>query len=175
MPVDSQYYHAEQAEGGLPAPRDAEGRWRQGVSGNPKGRPRGARNRATRMAEMLLDAAAATLAGKAIERALAGDDVALRFCLARIVAPRRAPAVELDLPPLDTQQDLALAMAAVGEAAARGDIAPSEALDLARVVDTAIRAVEARDAEFRTNQLWGRERNPAAPPARRPKADCDPA
>jgi hypothetical protein len=59
----------------------------QGRSGNPAGRPRGSRNQATRMAEMLLDAAAANLAGRAIERALDGDDVALRFCLARIVAP----------------------------------------------------------------------------------------
>ena len=164
MPVDSQYYQAEQAR--LPAARDAEGRWRKGASGNPAGRPRGSRNRATRMAEMLLDAAAANLAGRAIERALDGDDVALRFCLARIVAPRRVPAVELDLPPLDTQQDLALAMAAIGEAVARGEIAPAEASELARVVDTAMRAIEAREAEFQGNHFWGRERSPAAPPLR---------
>jgi hypothetical protein len=173
VPVDSQFYQAEQAAGG-PASRDAEGRWRKGASGNPAGRPRGSRNQATRMAEMLLDAAAEALTGKAIERALAGDDVALRFCLARIVAPRRAPAVELDLPPLDTRKDLALAMAAVGEAAAQGTIAPAEALDLARVVDTAIRAIEARDAEHRENRFWGRERSPAAPPLRRPDPPPEP-
>ncbi len=127
------------------------------------------------MAEMLLDAAAANLAGRAIERALDGDDVALRFCLARIVAPRRVPAVELDLPPLDTQQDLALAMAAVGEAVARGEIAPAEASELARVVDTAMRAIEAREAEFQGNHFWGRERSPAAPPSRPSNPASDPA
>lgn len=164
MPVDSQYDQVEQAR--LPGPRDAEGRWWKGASGNPAGRPRNSRNQATRMAAMPLDAAAANLTGRASERALAGDDVASRFCLARIVAPRRVPSVEIDLPPLDIQKDLALAMAAVGEAAARGDIAPAEALALARVVDTAIRAIEARDAELRTNHFWGRERSPGAPPLR---------
>ena len=59
MPVDSQYYQAEQAR--LPAPRDAEGCRRKGASGNPARQPRGWRDQATRMAEMLLDAAAATL------------------------------------------------------------------------------------------------------------------
>ncbi len=173
MPVDSQYDHAEQA---LPAaPRDAEGRWQKGVSGNPAGRPRGSRNQATLMAQALLDAASAMLTHKAIERSVADDGVTLRFCLARILAPRRTPPVELDLPPLETHNDLALAMAAVGEAAAAGDITPAEALDLARVVDTAIRAIAARDAEFRENYFWRRERSPAAPPLRPATAASDPA
>ena len=47
VPVDSQYYQAEQAQPGheaeqlnreLCAIRDAEGRWQKGVSGNPAGR-----------------------------------------------------------------------------------------------------------------------------------------
>lgn len=57
--------------------------------------------------------------------------VDLRFCLARIIAPRRTPSVELDLPPLDTAKDLALAMAAIGEAAASGEVTPAEVVDLA--------------------------------------------
>jgi hypothetical protein len=145
VPVDSQHYQAEQ--GGAPAARDAQGRWRKGASGNPAGRPLGARNQATRMAEALLDAAAASLTEKAIEKALAGDTIALRFCLARLIAPRRHSAVELDLPPLDTAKDLAGAMAVVGKAAAEGVIAPAEALELSRVVDTAIRALAAREEE----------------------------
>jgi hypothetical protein len=64
------------------------------------------------MAEALLDAAAGILTHKGIEKAISGDPVTLRFCLARIIAPRRASPVELDLPPLDTHKDLALAIAA---------------------------------------------------------------
>lgn len=175
MPVDSQYYQAEQeaaaaAEGMPPVRRDAEGRWRKGVSGNPVGRPRGSRNQATRMAEALLDAASAMLTNKAIEMALEGDAVALRFCLARILAPRRFAPVALDLPPLDTQSDLAHAMAAVGEATAEGEITSEQAVHLARLIDAARRAIEARDAEFRENHFWGRGRSPAAPPLPAAKA-----
>ena len=182
MPVDSQYYQAEQAQPNREAEqvgrgqvvlRDAEGRWQRGVSGNPGGRPLGSRNRATLMAQALLNASSAILTGKAIERSIADDGVTLRFCLARILAPRRTPPVELDLPPLDTAKDLALAMAVIGKAAADGDITPAEAMELARVVDTAIGAVAARDAEFRENYFWGRERAPAAPPLRPAKPASD--
>jgi hypothetical protein len=38
------------------------------------------------------------LARKAVEMALAGDAAALRLCLDRIVAPRRAQPCSLDLP-----------------------------------------------------------------------------
>ncbi len=181
MPVNSRYYHAEHGVAeATPAPaavRDGEGRWCKGVSGNPAGRPKGSRNQATRMAEALLDAASAMLTGKAIELALGGDGVALRFCLARILAPRRFPPVELDLPPLDTQKDLALAIAAVGQATAAGDITSEQAVHLARIVDAARRTVEARDAEFRENHFWGRQRSPAAPPPMpaEPEPDPDPA
>jgi hypothetical protein len=172
VPVDSQYYQAEQTQpipeaeqlkAELRAQRDAEGRWQKGASGNPAGRPLGSRNRATLMAQALLDASSAILTGKAIERSVADDGVTLRFCLARILAPRRTPPVELDLPPLDTAKNLALAMAVIGKAGAEGDITPAEAMELARVVDTAIGAVAARDAEVRENYFWGRERSPAAP------------
>jgi uncharacterized protein YukE len=173
VPVDSQYYQAEQAQPdreaeqlnrALNAIRDAEGRWQTGVSGNPVERPRGSRNRATLMAEALLDAAAGILTSKGIEKAISGDAVTLRFCLARILALRRTSPVELALPPLDTQQDLALAMAAVGKAAAQGEITPAEASEFAHMVDTAMRAIKEREYEFRENRVKGRTRSPAAPP-----------
>jgi hypothetical protein len=116
------------------------------------------------MAQALLDASSAILVAKAIERSAADDGVTLRFCLARILAPRRTPPVELDLGPLDTQRDLALAMAAIGKAAAAGEITPAEAVEFAHMIETAIRTVEAREAEFRENHFWGRKRAPAAPP-----------
>jgi Family of unknown function (DUF5681) len=59
-------------------------RFQPGRSGNPSGRPRGARHRATLAAEALLDGEAAALTRKAIERALEGDATAMRLCLERI-------------------------------------------------------------------------------------------
>src|SRR3954447_9773503 len=104
--------------------RDAVGRWQKSVSGNPAGRPLGSRNRPTLLAQALLDPTADILTQKAIEKAITGDSVSLRFCLARILAPRRSSPIELDLPPLDTQKELALAIAADGRAVAAGDVTP---------------------------------------------------
>ena len=66
-----------------------QNRWRKGQSGNPCGKPRGARHKATLAAEALLDGEAAALTRKAIERALEGDGVAVRLCLERILPARR--------------------------------------------------------------------------------------
>jgi len=57
------------------------------------GRPPARRNRATILAEQLLVGQAAALIEKAVERALAGDALALKLCLDHIMAPVRGRAV----------------------------------------------------------------------------------
>ena len=57
MPVDSVQ---EQVS------RDANGRFRKGRSGNPRGRPTGIRNKATQAAEELLDGEAEALTRRAV-------------------------------------------------------------------------------------------------------------
>ncbi len=103
-----------------------------------------------------------------------GDAIALRFCLARILALRRFARAELDLPPLDTRQDLSLAMAAVGRAAG-GDINSEQAVHRARIVDAARRAIEVRDASSARNHFGGRKRSSATAALPPPKAASDPA
>ncbi|MGH7064786.1 MAG: DUF5681 domain-containing protein, partial [Stellaceae bacterium] len=61
----------------------------KGKSGNPVGRQPGSRNRASLAAEALLDGAADGLTRRAVELAVAGDPMALKLCLERILAPRR--------------------------------------------------------------------------------------
>jgi hypothetical protein len=74
--------------------------FKPGQSGNPSGRPVGARNRATLAMEALLDGDAEAIMGKAIELAKAGDGPALRLCLDRLMPARRdrhvAANVEID-------------------------------------------------------------------------------
>jgi len=128
----------------------ARGRpFRKGQSGNPAGRPPGARNRATQNAELLLEGEAEALTRKAVELALDGDPWALRLCLDRIIAPRRERSIQLALPPIDSAADIAGAMAAITAAVARGNITPGEALELTQVVETFIRAIEKSDFERR--------------------------
>ncbi|MGB8669027.1 MAG: DUF5681 domain-containing protein [Pseudolabrys sp.] len=61
--------------------------FKPGKSGNPSGKPKGARNKTTVAREKLLDDDAATITSKAIELAKNGDLTALRLCLERIIPP----------------------------------------------------------------------------------------
>ena len=108
----------------------------KGRSGNPAGRPRGNCNRSTLAAQLLLQGEAEALTRKAVELALSGDPTALRLCLDRLIAPHRERLVPLALPPMRRPADLAAAMEAITAAVGRGLLAPAEAAELAKVVDT---------------------------------------
>ena len=110
-------------------------RFQPGRSGNPKGRPKGAYRAGTRAAALLLDAEAERLAHKAIEMAMAGDAVAVRFCLGRLLGVRRGQPVELDLTAVATPGDLPGAVGAITAAVADGRITPDEALSLSQMLD----------------------------------------
>src|SRR5919199_5444647 len=102
----------------------------KGVSGNPAGRPKGLRNRATLAAEALLDGEAEALTRKAIEMAKAGDCAAIRLCMERLVPPRKDRPVMFDLPRLETASDSVKAAAAIPQGVASGDLTPTEGADL---------------------------------------------
>ena len=128
-------------------------RFKPGQSGNPKGRPPGARNKATMAAAALLDGEAEALTRKAIELAIDGDTVALRLCLERIAPPRKDRPVVFDIPKLETAADAVKATGALIEAAASGVLTPSEAGELAKLLDVFTRAKDAQELEERLAKL----------------------
>jgi hypothetical protein len=134
--------------------RKARGRpFVKGQSGNPGGRPAGARNRRTLAAATLLEGEAESLTRKAVELALAGDPTAMRLCLERVLPPCRQRAVKFALPPIESAADIAAAMKAVAAALAEGIITPGEGEAIARIVDTFVRAIEASDFERRLSAI----------------------
>lgn len=146
-----------QKTGGTGVARDRSGRFCKGRSGNPKGRPRGLANPATRAAVLLLDGEAEALTRKAVELALAGEPTALRLCLERIVGARRGRPVAVALPPIATIADLAAAMAAIAAAAAEGRVTPEEAVALSQMVESFTRTLDAAHVERRRHWrgvLW---------------------
>jgi Family of unknown function (DUF5681) len=138
--------------------RDRRGRWHKGTSGNPSGPPAGSRHRTTRALESLLDGEAEGLTRKAVELALAGDTVALRLCLERLIPPRKDRPVVLALPPLDGTPDLPTITAALLMAAAAGELTPGEAGELAKLVEAHRRAIETADLERRLAALEAEQR-----------------
>jgi hypothetical protein len=131
-------------------------RGRPFVKGNP-GRPRGARHRATLAAEALLDGEAEALTRKAIERALAGDTVALRLCLERILPARKESPIRLALPALTNARDAASAMAAITAAVADGGVTAGEAANLGALVSAFAKALETSELEARIAALENRK------------------
>ena len=128
------------------------GRFRKGQSGNPRGRPRGARNSATLAAEALLDGEVQALTRKAIQMALDGDSVALRICMERICPARKDRPVAFALPPINTARDAADVMSDVLTAVASGQITPADASEISKVVAVAVKAFEA--AELTEGKDW---------------------
>ena len=136
----------------------------KGRSGNLAGRPRGSMTRATKSAASMLDGEAEALTRKAVELALGGDASALRLCLERLLGPCRGRPVELALPPIRSAADIAGTMSALTAAAARGDITPGEAAEMAKIVDTLMRSIETSDFDQRptrpaTRSGWDRFRS----------------
>ncbi len=126
-----------------------DGRFKPGQSGNPAGRPPGARNRATLAVEALLDGDAEALTRKAVDLALDGDVTALRLCLERICPPRRDRPMSFALPPLETAADAPKAIAAIVAAVADGTVTASEAAELATLVERFVKTVEVAELEAR--------------------------
>ena len=101
--------------------------FQKGQSGNPAGRPKGARNKATMAALNLLDGEAEALTRKVIKMALNGDIQSLRLCLERIVAPVKERPINITLPAIKTEEDAPAFLAELMEAVAAGEIKATDA------------------------------------------------
>ncbi len=132
------------------------GQFKPGRSGNPKGRPRGARNKISARVQDMLSAEAPALVRKAIDMALDGDAQALRLCLERICPPQKDRPVPFPLGATDTAADIATAGKDVIAAVAEGHLTPSEGEALFRLLEARRRIVETADLEARIADLEAR-------------------
>ena len=127
--------------------------FQKGESGNPAGRPRGSRNRATLLMEGLLADDAEAIGRKAIELAKQGDMAAIRLCMDRLAPARKGEPVAFELPPLDKPADSVAAAAEIVAAVAAGELTPSEGADLAKLVDVYVRAIATNAFDERLTRL----------------------
>jgi hypothetical protein len=139
-----------------PMSRDTEQnptQFKPGQSGNPAGKPKGTRNATTLALEALLDGQASALTQKAINLALAGDMAALRLCLDRILPPRKDSPVAFDLPDMKTLNDAVPAMGALVKAVGQGDLTPTEAGEMTKMVQAFAKIIETAELEERVRTL----------------------
>jgi uncharacterized protein DUF5681 len=130
-----------------------------GQSGNPAGKPPGARNKATRAIAAMLDGEAEQITRKAIELAKDGYGPALSLCLTRLCAPPRDRPVPFELPRMATTADAVAASAGIVNAVADGELTPSEAAELTRLVESFAKTLQIHDHEARLRRLEAERRH----------------
>jgi hypothetical protein len=145
----------------ITAPKQRGRPFPPGQSGNAHGRPIGSKNKTTLAAEALLDGEAEKLTRKAIDLAFKGNVACLRLCLDRIAPPRRDRPVRFALPTLNSAADATNALAAITSAVAYGELTPTEAAELSRVIEATVKAIEVTDVERRLSALEERQNRDA--------------
>ncbi|PSJ37733.1 DUF5681 domain-containing protein [Allosphingosinicella deserti] len=123
--------------------RATTGQFLPGRSGNPAGRPRGARNKASRLREMLDDGEDNAIVRAVVDRALAGEWPALRACFTRLMPPAKDVPVDIDLPDIASAADVAHAGSALIAAVAAGEVTPIEAQHVMKLLARQLTFVQA--------------------------------
>ena len=125
--------------------------FKKGQSGNPKGRPKGIKDRRAVYRE-LLEPHTQALLKKAVDLALEGDTTALRLCLERVCPPIKAVeatvAFELpnDTPLTDTGH-------AILQATAGGELSPQQAQALLSALSAQAKIIETDELMRRIEAL----------------------
>ena len=126
--------------------------FKKGLSGNPNGKPKGARNRTTIIAQDLLEGEAEALVRKVVQLALDGDLTCLRICLERLVPPKKDAPIEIDLPDIRAITDIPK-LFAVLTAKLREGITPSEARTVMDLAEGVRKSLEVAELEKRIGAL----------------------
>ena len=134
-----------------------QGKFSKGRSGNPLGRPRGTRNKATIAAEALFEGEIEGICRKAIEEAKRGNIQAIKLVLDRILPPKKETSIFINLPPVKTSSDILEAIHRVAQAVSRGELSPTEGDCLTRIIERQAKVIEMNDFEDRLKRLEERQ------------------
>ena len=127
--------------------------FQKGQSGNPKGRPAGARNRRTIAIEEMLEGEIEAITRAAINAAKNGDMAAIRLIMDRVLPPARCRPISIDLPAISDAASISSAQAEILRAVSTGDLLLDEAEALSGLLEARRRSLEAADLEDRIKQL----------------------
>jgi len=124
-----------------------------GQSGNPKGRPKGSRNRVTLAMDALIEERSEEIVNTTIDKAVAGDAQILRALLRTMLPPRRDRPVEFEVPSINTPADAVAASNAVLTACANGALTPSEAHEVMGLIAMHMKTIDVTVLDQRLSDL----------------------
>ncbi len=139
--------------------KQEESRFQKGYSGNPRGRPKGARGKATILAQTILDNGIGDICNRLIVEAKNGNMQAIKIVIDRVLPVRKELPIAIDLPQIKAPSDLLEAIDIVTRAIGEGKISPSEGEALTKIIETNMKVLELHDLEVRLNTLEMRAKN----------------
>lgn len=125
-------------------------KFQKGKSGNPKGKPVGAKDKRTELRE-LLKPHSEKLIQKAVDLAMEGDQAALKMCLDRICPALKSQAPLITLPL--TATDEAGRASEVFQAMIQGEVPPDTGRDIISSIAAILKAKEVSEIEKRVITL----------------------
>lgn len=129
--------------------------WKKGQSGNPAGRPKGSRNRATLLALAAMEGELDAVVRVVIDAAKAGDMSAARLVVDKLIPATKERALTLELPDSSTPEGIELAQSAVLTAVGAGELLPGEGATISTLLENRRRSIETLELEKRITALEG--------------------
>lgn len=118
-----------------------------------RGRPRGSRNKSTLLKQGALEAHATPLVNKLMLMALNGHMGAMRLCMERLLPRLHSAPVQLRMPKTDTAAGVKEACERVLQGVAKGEITPTEGLQVMTMLDMQHRVIESEELEQRIEAI----------------------
>lgn len=132
------------------------GRFKKGQSGNPRGKPKGARHNASLMAEKLFEKDIEIVCNQVINQAKDGNLQAAKIILDRLLPPKKDRPINFKLPFIKNIADAVEAGRLICFAVGNGEITPLEGESLSKIVEIQTKNIELFDFEIRLHAI---ERN----------------
>ena len=136
------------------APKQRGRPFQKGTVSNPNGRPRGSRNNATILLEKLTQGQAEEIWESVLQRALKGNDTAMRLFAERAFPVTKGRRLTLSkLPSVATAEGVAQALDVVLSEVSKGRITPDEGATLSAILEGRRRVIETQELEARITAI----------------------
>jgi Family of unknown function (DUF5681) len=132
----------------------------KGRSGNPAGKRKGTKHRKTLLLAAMTDDDREFVVRKIISQARRGCRMSQRLIVDRIEPARRGSPVKFALPEIRTMSDVVSALASISTAMSKGKLTPTEALEVAGVVELSRQALKTIDHEARLERIEAMMKGP---------------
>lgn len=124
-------------------------KWEKGKSGNPDGKPKGCKHKATRAALNLLEGDLEAITQKCIDKAKEGDLMAAKLILDKALPNVKERPISFKFPKVEGAADVPDALSAVLKAVGKGEITPGEGQALTALLDNYRKGIEVAGIEAR--------------------------